>query len=503
MTASHITLRQVQLGLALLVEAGWLFAWSAVLGAWSEPREPVLLLGLPGILVLLAAAVLATRLALGQRAHSGPARVTVALLGLVVALLAAATVLLPAGWPAAPPELRVLVGSATGAWHALAAATLVLLAWWRGIVAGRSRPSVDAAEASLRLAVGALALLFLIQVFAPRDERSVGPLAGAALMVLAAGLLATPLAALLDQGDSSRLEGASAPRIGAHWLGLLIGAVAVILLLATLLAQAVTFERLDLILQPLGIVLGAVYWALVYGLGILGGFVVELLIWLLRRLANLLDRDPPMPPPDLRALDALREQGNRPLPTDSPLFAIFGVVAGAALVALMGWLLVRAVVRWAEPLSGDEVPEVRELIWSRDGLRSGLRRWLRSLRAREHQPGSAEQPRLPAEGAPRSTDPDPRELYRALLRFGARLGRRRAAHETPHEYERALAALGPLSTGRAHVSRLTDVYAQARYSAAMPSPHEVAEARSALERLEALAGATADTPDTPDPRHAS
>jgi hypothetical protein len=492
-----LSLRAVQLGLALAVEAGWLLAWSAVLGAWLGPLAGPPLLAVPTVLALLVGAMLLTRRAAARPERGGQARLAVALLGLGLAVASG----LSSGWLASgssePPAASVLSG------RGAAATALALLAWWRGIVAGRARLSVDSTEQGLRLAVGGLAVLFVVQMFVPRDEGLTATLAGVVLLVLGAGLVGLPLAALLDRRERPRHAGAPVPPIGGQWLGLLLAAVGGLLALAVALARLLTFERLERLLQPLQ-PLGGLFWTLFYLLLLPLGLLLELLAWLLRLLFQR-ERSAPPRPPDMSWLDTLREQAEEAPPEAGLLLWLLGLAAAGLLAALLVWLLARAARGWADLSSDDGVDEVRDWVWSWQALRASLRARLLGLFGAGRAPVPTDGPAAAQAGGRTARSGDGiRPLYRRLLGLGARLERRREPDETPYEYERALAARGPLASGRAEVGLLTRLYVRARYGAAPPGPTALAEARAALERLEVLASGSAPTDegDSPAPRPA-
>jgi len=115
----------------------------------------------------------------------------------------------------------------------------------------------------------------------------------------------------------------------------------------------------------------------------------------------------------------------------------------------------------------------------------------RRVRALLDRPGEPTQEAAAsaAAGDPGSPAWQARELYRALLRLGGRLGRRRAPAETPLEYERALFEVEPFAGLGGELRVLTEIYAQARYGAEPPAIEGITAARSALKRLEGGAGA--------------
>src|SRR5205814_634324 len=120
-------------------------------------------------------------------------------------------------------------------------------------------------------------------------------------------------------------------------------------------------------------------------------------------------------------LDELRQRADQVRPGDNPLLATLSLIAGLAIAVLAAWLLARSVLRRAEGRSADDVEEVRDFVWSWDSLRRGLLRWLGLLGRRPPLPAGAEVTPPQATDAAGSPARGVREIYRALLRLGARL----------------------------------------------------------------------------------
>ncbi len=483
------SLRQVQVGLGLGLELGWLFASSAVLGSALAAEDAAPLLGLPVLAVLLIAATMATHLAAARDDETGRARLAVSLLGLIIALWLGAFVLLGARWPADWTAVVQLVRSNGNGLRALETCGLALLAWWRGIVAGRARPSLDTAEGGLRLASGVLILLFLMQVFAPRDPRVLANLAEAVLLVISTGLLGLPLAAVQDQRERARFAGAPVAGIDRSWVGLLFGGVGALLLIALLLAQSLSFERLDLLLAPLGQLVSDLTWAVIYPLGVGIGYLIVGLIWLLRLIVHPNEGREPPQLPDMSWLQKLKVE-DQPDQPDGLLLPTLGLIAGIAVAVALVLLLARAARRLSDWRLPDDVEEVRDSVWSWDAPRDSL---LRRLRARFQRADVT----TPLDHDPATPAGNVRELYRRLLLLGAYRGRRRTPAETPDEYERALSATGLFSTGRDELRLLTELYAEVRYGATQPKLVTISAARAALEQLEALDPPNGQTPVPP------
>jgi hypothetical protein len=474
----------LQCGLVLGGEASWLFAWSVGLGDWLGAAAGPLLEPLP-LVGLLVAATAATRLVSARLADRRLARLALGLLGLGLALLvsAAGGGIDPTADPSATwTRLRYTSDGA----RAVAALALGLLAWWRGIVAGRARPAPDTVEAALRVAVAGLAALLLLRSFAPppASERSAIALLGSALLVLTSGLLGLPLANVVDLGRARAAGADSTPRISRYWLGMLVGGVALLLVAVLFLVSAPTFEWLDRLWQLLVRPLYAVFRLAISILAIPAGLLAGAILWLRGLLPDVSVwwLEPPTPP-DLTWLDQLWALASEP--PEAPELLSPGVAAAlfATLGVLAVWAFANAIVRLGDSSRGDGVEELRDFVWTRPTLRDSLRRAFRSPFNRR-QASSILDPAAPGSGA---AVREARALYRQFLSLGARLGRPRAPAETPREYERALAS-GPFRIRSDDVGTLTTVYVQARYGAEPPSGPSVEAARAALTRLSDGAG---------------
>lgn len=292
-----------------------------------------------------------------------------------------------------------------------------------------------------------------------------------------------PFARVRDLGRSPRHRDQPALAINRHWLGLLLGTVAALLLVTILLALIFTFQRIDELTRPLAGPADALFWLLFYAIALPSGYLVAGLIYLLRLILHPGQARPPPPQPNLSWLDQVRSQAQQGggLPVFLVLLAKWVLIAVVVAVVLL--LLARAVFRYADWLSRDDVAEDRDFVLSWSGLVQALRSWLRRLL---HQPRwlapwvpARVVERVAADGEAR----DPRALYRELLRLGARLGRGRQASETPREYARVLDTVPPLHDATDEIGILTEVYSRARYGPAPPDEIRLARAREALDRL--------------------
>jgi hypothetical protein len=286
----------------------------------------------------------------------------------------------------------------------------------------------------------------------------------------------------------------AALRVDPAWFGLLLGAVAALLLGALALTALLSFERIDALLGLLAKPLDLLLWLFLTVVALPIGYLLDAIITFLRQFIR------PSPPQEqqqtgLALLELIRQlasgQGE-----PSPLLPYLRFVMAAVVAALVIWLLARAIFRASDEDGEDEVDEVRDFVWSWASFRDALRRRLRSLGRRRRAP-AAPAPAAPPRAALDRDQWGPREIYAALLRLGAQLGRRRALPETPLEFEISLASLEALAPGRPAIRTVTDLYVQDRYGAEAPSPERIAEGRGAIGDLEELVAAARSEPDRP------
>lgn len=488
-------LREIQGILFLAVEAGWLFAWSAALGSWLPTDQPSPVLGAAAVVGLLILAALATRAVYPLVPSKRIAGLTVALLGVAAAAFVGASTLLivrpSSDWSA---TWRLFSNTNVGLRDG-AAMVLALLAWWRGIAAGRARLSLDEVEAALRGAIVGLAVVFVLCALASAGLAAEASMVESVLVVLFAGLIGMPLARIRDLSQASRRQGGPPLGVRGHWLTIFLATVATLLLFTLLLADVLTFERIDTVFRTIAGPIDAVLTIVVYAIAIPVGLLIQGVVYLLQMLLHGRQQPRPLQPPETNWLQALRDQARPGAAPPEALVLILKWTIGAAVVALVVWLLARAVFRFAEGTSSDDVEETRDFVWSWAAVRDEILRLIRDwLGRRRSQPAVAPSRQ---QHASRIDDQawGPRELYRELLRLGARRGRARRAAETPREYERALAGVPVFRERPRDVEVLTETYSRARYGDEPPDSRMVAEAQQALNRLKERDDTAAESPE--------
>ena len=479
--------RLAQLALSLAGEAGWLVAWNEELGKWLGPSPGPPLLGLGELAGVLLVGAVATRLVLGRIGTPRLGAIVLALLGVALSLTVATRDVWQlthlgswssfwAAWDSSPYGLRMVV-----------AALLAVVAWWRGIATARERISRDVAVEGFRFGVLLLASALVMNLLVPAtaqvpEEAFIAPL----LVVLFTGLLGLPLAQILDLSEGRARGAGTALRINRQWLVMLFAGILGLLVLAYLFALVLSFERINALLAPVLGLLDAAFWALVYAILWPVSFVVAGLIYLIRLLLHPNARPHPFQTPATNFAQQLHSAANNGSAPSAVLMLIAKWGTVAVVAGLVVWLLARAVFRYVDRLSSDEVDEEHDFVWSWEWLRPVLARLRSAIFRRPRITLIRRTPPAPPIVPPARSTLGPRELYRELLRVGARLGRARQPAETPGEYERALAEVVTSPDAAESVDVLTSTYVQARYSMEDPSTVQVAAARLALERLTAL-----------------
>lgn len=511
-TRPSAPVRALQLGLFVAADAAWISAWSASFGAWSGAVDAPPL-GLGAVIALLVAGLLTVRTLRASLASAWLVRAALLSIGLGLAFVAVVGtewwVRTLVGWGDSARVGRRGVGA-----EQLLRAAFVLLGWWRGVAIGRAMPTVGAARSSFGGATLALAVLLLANLalpivallltgialgsssalegeFAQLRAQAIpaARLFGSVLVVLFAGLVGMSVARVLLQGEDPRHRQSLRLGVSASWLLLLLGSVAGLLLATLAVIVALPFGPPRTAMAP---------------------------------PPDLAERPPPSltpapipTPPDQPAgratvgpigpVQRVQPTESREGPDTGP--SRTGPVLLRLLVALLAALLLWGSVRlarrtWRDRATGlldrllsargrspgDDVEEVRDFVWSWSALAAGIAALLDRFIGRRAQPlarGATESGRAAdGDGAARSV----RELYRELLTLGASLGRDRLPHETSREYERALAGLEPLASGRSELRELTEVYAEARYGPEPPTREEQSTALRALTSLKKVAG---------------
>jgi hypothetical protein len=476
--------------------AGGELAWAYLWLAWFCGLE-VAAFDRPALSWPASAGILALAIALARRLlrrETAEPRAALAMVGYGAVVVAAAA-WLEHGRPT--PSTSDLVHLPDQLAHAGAADTALLFGaylWWRGAVIAREHLHFDDAEFRFVLGLGAITgALTLTGITGSALGRV--PTALLVLQFFACALPALALARLEDI-RRERLGDGGGPGLSREWLGVLGLTVVGILVLALVLVGTVSSDVARALSAVLNVAADGLVLVLLYTVFLPLGFVVALLVFVLRAAITLLRggrAQPFAPPPSPEEwLQPTDRNGGRHLPPF--LLTTSKWVLLALVAAIVAVVIGRAMFRYRRG-RGEEVEEIHESLWQGSVL-AVLWAWLLALVGRLRR--RPLEPTVTVTRPAESTDPEARtvrEIYRDWLAAAATLGRPRAPDETAHEFLAAGRALLPEATG--DLVALTRAYEAARYGAPpLPAPMTAA-ARSAWRAIRARLSAPADGGERP------
>ena len=470
------------LGLAAM-DLAWVYPWSVLLGMWTNLARPTPLLSPLSVFGLALLGALSTQSLGRPAARNRRWRFALVSLGVLAVLLA---VRLDQDPDAAGVEwvgrmvrsLAVLLGEASGPAFAFA---LGLFVWWRGVRLGSQTATYVEVESAFRWGIGLLVTFVLVMVMTTRPSLRPtieGQTTGYVVGFFFVSLLTLALGRLESLRTRTRTLG-----VNGQWLAVLIVLAGLIVLLALLLGQLVSFDLLLVVTRPLFDVLGGLLLILAYIVIIPLAYVVEWLVYLVLMLVHF---DADRPPPQLLQSGAVDNLLQRLFAQGIAADVLAALKAlGAALLLIVALAIVaRAIARW-RPASADAeaADEERDSLWVPGRVRQALLAWLRRLWQRARPAASValvDGELLDDETPVDSSALSIRAVYRRLLALGEHAGAHRSAATTPLEHLPALAAtLAPA----ADLVLLTARYSEVRYGEREASAAELDSARAELERV--------------------
>jgi hypothetical protein len=347
----------------------------------------------------------------------------------------------------------------------LLALLVVLVAWWRGIVASRKELDIQQVWFRFRLGVVLLLGFFLISIVGRRQD-----LTGVVFAFFFFGLLSIALSRILELG------GIHQSTLGSRqWVGLLAGAVLgnlALALLASLLFSRQVIATVLGWLRPLFRLVQVVLWLLV---SIMAYLLVPLLMHLLSFIRQI---DPgglafltsPLFSP-LATPEEIAEQGELAnwVPVCRTVTTLLIIVGGLFLVTLA----VRRLARQREKDSQDE----RESLWSDQDLLGDLRHALQRGLDRLRSLGQGgDRKRRSAESI--------RKMYASVVDLADEAGYPRGPAETPYEHRYILYQAFP--GGEAAVDAITEAYVRVHYGEVPDTEEEMDQLRRYWREMQGL-----------------
>ena len=448
----------------ILMETFWVYPWLVWLGSFpvfEQQRPP---LSMASVFIGLAAATLVIRLLLRPKFAVGLVQAAVIACGLGVILLVMGA------------EYRAGYAYLSGPWFAyigqafgnifrhpdtmFIALPALLYLWWRGINLGQMTFNFKNIYRSFLIGITAIIVLIIIWQISSSSGRIAGPGAGIGINVLGVfffGLLAIAISHLYTMRSTMPKEEAALTSVW-RWMPIMLTVIGGMVIIVFAIAGIFSPGFFSSVGHVLGIAWHFVTRILDY-LIIPFNYVFEAIIWVLRWLIARIPRGEPLSEnnTDNMSFGDLFPQ-TTPAELPAGLILVFKWLIIAAVIALVIFILVKAVSRYRARHAAEEIEEIHESIFSWHGLGDDLRE-LFGLMGKKFQRKQTPVPGHYYEDKPGRLDV--REAYRRMLGEASRSGLTRGRHETPGEYSLRMEHTVPES--RESLTDLTDMYVGVRY----------------------------------------
>jgi hypothetical protein len=338
----------------------------------------------------------------------------------------------------------------------LLAPILVMVAWWRGIVASRQEADIDQIWYRFRLGVLALLVYLIVAAFGPPPE-----VTGLLFGFFFFGLMSVALARILELG------GIHSSSLGSRqWVSVLAGAILGSLALALLASLLFSRGAVRAVLgwfRPLVRLVEVLLWYVVSALAYLIWPLLEMLLNFARSVSGeqlgifLSPLMSPLVTPEEIAEQATREYG----------LSAFCKGTAVVLIVVGGLYLVSVAIRRLAARRDEGNQDERESLWSSGDLvkdlQDGLRRALEGLRnlGRRETRGQRSAATI-------------RKMYASVVDMAEEAGYPRELAETPYEHREILYQAFP--GGESAVDAITEAYVRVHYG-------EVPDTREEMEQL--------------------
>jgi hypothetical protein len=468
----------------VLMEVFWVYPWLAWLGSWPMFTVSRPVLSLASVAITLAASLLVTRLTIRQKWPLWRMRSVIVGSGLVVILLVLAV------------DYRAGYGFLSGSWFGhifqvlgntfvspqtiVIAIPALLYFWWRGINLGQATSYFRDIYRTFILGMVVLIILIIVWQISAASERFTGPGADIGWYIMAFfffGLISIAVCHLYLMRSSMPREEA---RLTSVWrsLPIMLGVIVVVVLVGFGMASVFSpelFESIGHAFRTLGHWLGTAIGYILWPIIFVFEWLVRIFVWfinLLRGQPTEQEGQPGMP-----GMPEFPEQVSKEL----PLWATEAIkwVVVALVVALVLFILYKALSRIRGRRPRDEIEEIHESLWSWKGLRDDLKGLFKNLFKKREAAPAAYRFDEDVKG-----EMDIREIYRHLQWEGKRSGIPRRRHETASEYAGHLERSVPDST--VPVDDITRMYENVRYGERDAPGEQVHQANNLWQTLKAM-----------------
>ena len=467
----------------VLMEAFWIFPWLMWIGLWPMFAELRPALNMLSVIIVLAMSLMATRVATRRRWPLWLIRAVVIGGGFVTMFLVIRFDY-GNGYALFDGQWFSYIGQMLGAtfdkpYPVVLALPVLLYLWWRGIQLGRTTSYFDNIYRSFVIGMVALiALIVFWQITSGRGDFE-GPISTIGLYVIAFfffGLTALAICHLYLM----RRRMADKEVVTSVWrsLPIMLGVIGSIIAIGFISASLFSPEFFKAIGRGVGVVFKALGTAVEYIL-IPFNFLFEAIFWLIQWFLNLI-RNPEAQ--ELEGGGGSPFEGIESTSAEIPqmVTTILQWLVIAVIIAVVVFILARAISRFRVGRDREEIEEIHESLWSMSGLRDDLRLLFNMMGQkfkRKPKPAAAyyddESGRLSV-----------REIYQRLQWEAAQSGIIRRRYETPCEYEGRLQKYVP--DGVEQLAQITDLYSEVRYGEIEPRKEQVDTANGLWPTLRGL-----------------
>jgi hypothetical protein len=459
----------------VLMEAFWVSPWLSWIGVWTFFQESRPVLSLASVIIVIVASLVITRIFSQRQWSLWKIQVIIIGSGLVVMLLVLAVeyndgyTFLSAGWFS---HIGQLLGNTFDHASTIAVAIpAIIYLWWRGIGLGQSTSYFRDIYRSFVLGMVALVFLIIFWQISSASGNIPQPGANIGVNVIAFfffGLLAIAISHLYSMRRAMPKEEAGLTSVW-RWLPVMLGVIGLMILIGFGVASLFSPDFIDTIGRGaqavfgfLGKIFEYIMWPIVW--------IAQGLVYVFKWFLSLISGSPQ---------EQTEVSGNTTLPTQvqvagelSPLAtSIIKWVFLAIIIAVVIFFLAKAISRYRARHLKEDFDEVRESLFSWQGLRDDLKEFFNSLRRR----------RKPVKEPVYHFDEeagrlDIREIYRHMQWEAGRSGIPRRRHETAEEYARRIKDIVPDSARP--LGGLTNMYENVRYGEEMASIDKETKANS-------------------------
>ncbi len=472
----------------ILMETFWVYPWLVWVGGWSFFAEARPVLGLGTVILVLVVSLLTTRLFLRAPWRLRYVRGAVIGGGVVVILLvlgyeyADGYTFLSGSWFV---HVAKQLGETFSRTHTIALALPVLVyLWWRGIVLGGTTAYFKNIYRSFLIGMVALVLLIIFWRLGAGADTAGRPGALVGLQVMAFfffGLISVALCHLYLMRRSMPKEEAGRTSVW-RWLLMMLGVIGGVI--------AVGFGVASIFSADFFAAVGSGFNAIGSFLGKVFDYIMIPFIFLFEQLVKLwqlfiswLTSGQTPPTETGEGFQSPFEGQEAVVPRGLPPVAIeiLKWLLIAAIVALVVFVLARAISRWRARRAQEDIEEIHESLWGESNLRDDLRQFFGRFGRmfRRRRPAPAAYSFDDAEGGL-----DIREIYRRLQWEAARAGTARRLQETASEYAGRLGKAVP--EGRGPLKKITELYTRIRYGETGAPEKQLDSANSLWVRLRGL-----------------